>query len=407
MYLPALLLPLLGEPALAGLPSQTCSVAQACQAHNNLISAVAGVETVAECRELCADSKDCNIISYFGQGSSPFQNYCMLFTNCKTLHDCSNCWSEEKVCFNSCDNNLEFVFDSALEILTDVGDEPACLLSCKANPACTLFTHYSSVDPNYPNLCVLQSGLPGPLQPCDHCRTGVPDCSNANYSCSFSVGADDTPTSSYKFSETGTPTTVTVSPLAVLVDGCELTVVAIGGGGSSANGGGGSGYVASRTVPASALLLEVVVGGPGQGSTLHTGMGEEVVSAAPGEDGKGYGGEYFGGAGYSGGGGGMDNRADNDGGWDGGDAPGEWGGGGSGLDLSSISLAEFTISPGVAGKGALFEDQAFGGGGGGVKVDGEGPHDYEMDGEGYGGGGSGFANGVPGLVLLEIKEKQS
>ena len=86
MYITYLLLALLAGSTLAGLPSHTCSVAQACEIHQNLISALAGVETVAECKQLCTDSKDCNIISHFGPNSSPFHNYCMLFSNCSTLH---------------------------------------------------------------------------------------------------------------------------------------------------------------------------------------------------------------------------------------------------------------------------------------------------------------------------------
>ena len=55
---------------MTGLPSQTCSVPQACEAHgNNLISAVAGVNTVVECRQLCRGIENL-LISYFGPKSS-------------------------------------------------------------------------------------------------------------------------------------------------------------------------------------------------------------------------------------------------------------------------------------------------------------------------------------------------
>ena len=41
----------LSASVMTGLPSQTCSVRQACEAHgDNLISAVAGVNTLAECK---------------------------------------------------------------------------------------------------------------------------------------------------------------------------------------------------------------------------------------------------------------------------------------------------------------------------------------------------------------------
>ena len=181
---------------MAGLPSQTCSVPQACEAHgNNLISAVAGVNTLAECKQLCSDIESCNLISYFGPNGSPFQSYCMMFINCSVLHDCPDCWSEDKLCFESCDIEMQGkLFDNALEIITDVPDEQSCLLSCKKNPDCRFFTHYSSRDLNYPGLCFLQRELSGPLTACEHCRTGANDCTDI---CSFSVGSDDTPLTSF------------------------------------------------------------------------------------------------------------------------------------------------------------------------------------------------------------------
>ena len=64
---------------------------------------------------------------------------------------------------------------------------------------------------------------------------------------SFLVGMDATPRTSYKFDTIGA-TTVTISPVALL-EGCKLTVVAVGGGGAV------SGRVASRTFSASAGLF--------------------------------------------------------------------------------------------------------------------------------------------------------
>ena len=67
---------------MAGLPSHTYSVPQACDAHRtNLISAVAGVNTVAECKQL-------------------YRNFVI---NCSVLRDCPDCLSEDKLCFESCD----------------------------------------------------------------------------------------------------------------------------------------------------------------------------------------------------------------------------------------------------------------------------------------------------------------
>ena len=388
---PALLLPLLAGSVMAGLPSQTCSVPQACEAHgNNLISAVAGVNTLAECKQLCSDMESCNLISYFGPGSSPFQSYCMMFSNCSVLHDCPDCWSEDKVCFESCDKEVEGkLFDNALEVITDVPDEPTCLLSCKENPACRFFSHYSSLEENYPGLCVLQRELSGPLTACEHCRTGISDCSDmTDSSCSFLVGSDDTPLSSFIFTESGTNTTVTISPLAQLL--CELNVVAVGGGGAGRYAGGGSGNVSNIKVPLNFPQLIVRVGGPGENSIIAT-PDQLLLSASQGGDGSG----SRGGDGYSGGGYGAD------GGEDGGDGPGQYGGQGSGLDLSSITLQSFSITPGAGGK-ALGQR---GGGGGGVLANGVGPNRNNTNsGEGYG-GGRGYESSDtdgPGIVLMEI-----
>ena len=305
-------------------------------ADENLISAVAGINTVAECRQLCRDIEDCNVISHFGPNSSPFHSYCLMFSNCTVLHDCPDCWSKDKVCFDSCDNQVNGeVFDNALEIITDVPDEPTCLLRCKENPACEFFTHNTGVDLNYPDLCVLQSELAGPLTACEHCRTGVSDCSD--HSCSFVVGSDDTPLSSFMFTESAITTTLTISLMDQLL--CELNVVAVGGGGSGYKGGGGSGYISTISLPLPFPQLVVRVGGPGEESTIGT-PDQLLLSASPGGDGGG----HYGGDGFCGGGSGSPGAL---GGEDGGDGLGSGGGQGSGLDLSSIHLLNFSLSPGA------------------------------------------------------------
>lgn len=81
---------------------------------------------------------------------------------------------------------------------------------------------------------------------------------------------------------------------------------------------------------------------------------------------------------------------------------------GSGLDLSTISLTNFNLSPGAGGKPELKSGSYSSGGGGGILVDGHGPHGSVYAGEGYGGGGY-FDNSHhgPGLILMEIKKNQS
>ena len=236
-----------------------------------------------------------------------------------------------------------------------------------------------------------------PTDPCDDWRNV------SRGLCTFYVGADDTPLTSYQFSQTGN-TNLSILALA----DCELTVVAVGGGGYADIGGGGSGYVVRSSLPVLTSALVVRVGGRGETSSLQTTDGETVIAAPPGGNGN----YYDGGAGYSGGGGGSFTFRGGDGGADGGDGTestsGEPGGAGSRLDITSLSSLQFSLSPGLGGKGSGVESGGEGGGGGGgVMVGGSGPQETVYDGQGYGGGGS-YQGGHPGpgLVLLEIKLKQ-
>ena len=228
----------LNEALNASLPSKTCSVAQACDADRHLLFNVSGINTVAECKELCVVNMKCNFISYFGPESSTLRNHCMLFSSCETLHNCSDCFSEDKRCFNSCDTKVEAgEIDNALKIITDVPDEPTCLLHCQENAACRFFTYYTSQNLSY--LCVLQSELSLPMRSCQHCRTGVPDCRNSTGGlCTFSIGADTRLVTSHMFNKWGN-TKVNIFTLG----NCELTVVAVGGGGEAGFVGGGAGYL--------------------------------------------------------------------------------------------------------------------------------------------------------------------
>ena len=404
LLLTALLVSCSCHHAFAGpaLPSQTCSVSQGCEVHqDNLIQDLEGVELVEECRQLCSDSSECNMFSHFGATSSPLPNHCILLRSCPNLHDCEDYQTESRVCFGSCNEQFEGkVMENELETIIDAVDEPSCLQSCQQNAACSHYTFYTAEDANYPSMCLLLSGLLGPVTSCEHCRTGKPDCSTPD--CSFSVGSDAAMQTSFMFTES------TGIAVAALGD-CEVTVLAVGGGGSGNYAGGGSGFVASATAPVASSQLYASVGGSGQESSLKSvgwgGVGEwTVVEAAPGGDGT----NYDGGAGYSGGGAGFGDYIYGNGGLDGGDGEdgdGKGHGGvGSGLDISSISLASFVLSPGVGGEKHYYNTNHFGGGGGGVLVDGEGPQETQYDGEGYG-GGRGWSEGKPGpgVVLMEVK----
>ena len=403
----------------AGFPTDPCWLEdKACViGPDNLLSSLLEVPDVATCRQLCQDNQGCSFFSYFGPESFPLKKLCLLLSSCDSLHPCEDCRTEEISCFTPCGFQVQGeITDNLLDIITGVPTEIDCKFNCSAKPDCNVYTYFNTEDVNFPSLCFLLSQLVQPVQHCDHCSTGWPDCRNTTGEiCAFSVGADNTGLTSYKFTETGD------TPVNILSLGdCELTVVAVGGGGGSADnyrgGAGGSGYVVVSstivTVPASELLVRV--GGPGQLTSMETSEGETIVTAQHG--GHGSDDYHYGGAGYSGGGGGgyssgaggYSSGAGGEGGEDGGDggdssdgALGS-GGAGSGLNISSIIMEIFSLSPGAGGK----RDGRYGGGGGGILVDNSGPQETEYDGQGYGGGGGGYHNNPgPGLVLLEIKPK--
>merc|ERR1712050_783494 len=112
-----------------------------------------------------------------------------------------------------------------------------------------------------------------------------------------------------------------------------------------------------------------------------TAAGETIVRAHPGK----YGGSRDGGDGYSGGGAGSLHIADIGGnggsnGGDGQDSSDGPGGKGSGLDISTIALEHFKLTPAAGGDYHV----SCGGGGGGVLVDGQGPHNGGSYGAGAG-----------------------
>ena len=399
-------LALASSPPLAtncSIEGQTCGIGQ-----DNLLTSYAGVESLQECEALCIDNLDCEFITHFGPDSFPLRNYCKLFSECGNLTDCQGCITAVEICFEQCGQNLEGLLEeNVLEIIPGVEDELSCKACCRNEPDCSAYTYHDNSDLVLPGICFILTAIQGPLQPCKHCSTGYPDCRNITGGyCTFSVEAQETALTSYQF--TGISNTTVSINLAL--GNCELTVVAVGGGGDHSGGftsygAGGSGYVASTSLMPSPLSRFVVrVGGPGELSSLETSEGQTVITAQPGKDGS----NYNGGAGYSGGGAGTSNNfyPSGDGGEDGGDGDdgyaGYPGGRGSGLDISTIQLQQFSLTPGRGGV------HLFGGGGGGIMVDGSGPQASENAGQGYGGGGAygGGDNPGPGLVLLEMKPKQ-
>ena len=72
------------------------------------------------------------------------------------------------------------------------------------------------------------------------------------------------------------------------------------------------------------------------------------------------------------------------------------------IDVAAFPLEHHELSPGAAGLG----NTSGGGGGGGVLVNSIGPVSGNGHGKGFGGGGGGSDHsGLPGMILIEIKQK--
>jgi hypothetical protein len=230
--------------------------------------------------------------------------------------------------------------DNLLQFRPNLAEEGECFFACAALESCRYYLHFNLTDPSNPASCFLLSGLQEPLEPCDHCRTGASNCSNA---CSLQQ-EPGAPTPGLLLS---TPGTVTVQVIAL--GSCPpLTALVVGGGGKGYNGGGGSGYIIAENLTVErSITVEVRVGGPREESSVT--LGSRVVRAGPGEDGCDGSSYWGGGAGYRGGGG-VGFSKGGDGGTDGG--AGEAGSGssyhgpggaGSGVEVAGIPVRGFLL----------------------------------------------------------------
>jgi len=418
---------------------------QACVANENLIEAFPGVTTIEECKKLCTDNADCQVITHFGPENYPFRNMCMIFRNCSKQNSCKDCRTEAKTCFQNCNVKLDGPVTDNLGILTNVAEESDCLLNCEKNPSCKFYTYYTARDSKNPKLCVLLRDIVGPVQPCYNCHTGFPACKNIHAdACHFTVEDSDTSVKAYKFTNTSQAANV-YFPAEFLFPSCQVTILAMGGGGDgySMHGGGGGCITTAALSSLSSKHLKVNVGAGGNESSVstiqptHTAYGRphrifpnspyplrpygnhmpsSLASGKQCSTQENHAGHQSlevcpaplivrapAGARSSNGGTFSPNC-----GTDGGSAGGILGtykdpsGRGSGVNISNITLENFQLTPGAGGAG----NGSYGGGGGGLLVDGEGPHPFSslFDGQGYGGGKSVAGDSAhPGIVIIEVK----
>jgi len=415
---------------------------QACVANENLIEAYPGVTNIEECKKLCTDNAECQVITHFGPDNYPFRNMCMIFRNCSKQTTCKDCRTEAKTCFQNCNVKLDGPVTDNLGIITNVAEESDCLLSCEKNPSCKFYTYYTARDRSNPKLCVLLSDIVGPVQPCYNCHTGFPACKNIHAdACHFKVEDSETSVKGYKFTNTSEVANV-YFPAELLFPSCQVTILAMGGGGEgySIHGGGGGCITTAVLLFLPSKHLRVNVGAGGKESSvstiqpakaahgrriynlnipypiIQTDRSSSLASGAQCSTQENYTGHQSlqvcpapllarapAGARSSNGGTFSPNC-----GTDGGSAGGILGtykdpsGRGSVVNISNITLEHFQLTPGAAGTG----NGSYGGGGGGLLVDGEGPQTFSslFDGQGYGGGKSVAGDSAhPGIVIIEVK----
>merc|ERR1719402_1935638 len=160
--------------ALAGLSSDSCMVeGEACLVEGDtMLATIPGIPDVATCRQ-----------------------HCQVFRSCRGRHGCRDCRTEARACYNTCAADLQgAIGENDLEVITGVTAEVDCKLHCSANPACGVYTYFDTSHPHYPGLCFLLTEVLEPIEPCEHCRTGFPDCGAASGDgCSFTTGSDPAP----------------------------------------------------------------------------------------------------------------------------------------------------------------------------------------------------------------------
>ena len=380
--------------------------------------------TWQECSVLCQDEVRCVAFNFFGLGSDFYpRSSCLLFSACERKAACNDCviGTNQDDCTCSIDYYGEIDKSNFVEAVASVPDEVTCKNFCSKATHCAFYTYYNSQHPYQPEVCILlsnpgieksqidnsrrgKSGLQSSAKKCDNCKTGPVSC-EINQECKVALLTSNDQAHPYIFAESNhTKVTLVTGEKSCFR---EMRVLAIGGGGSSGfRSGGGSGHPELNLLQLRSNETLSLTVGPGI-ETMIEKDGVELLIGAKGQNGN----DAKGGDGYSGGGAGFDkSNTGKDGGSDGSDghsSGGILGGKGSGLDLTTLNMARFVLTPGKAGTG--FKN--FGGGGGGILVNGKRPQDgrNRYDGEGFGGGRGASKNygyskpiGFPGCVLIEI-----
>jgi len=392
--------------AVAADPSITCfQDSQKCEVSSDNLIEVFVETTWEECSLLCQDNLSCLAFNFFGPDSDFHQhNSCLLLSSCTRKLACRDCVIGVSQDDCTCSIKFEGVVDSSdfVGMVASVEDEASCKSLCLRTAECNVYTYYNKYDPYEPEMCVLLSnaGMQQSALACNNCATGPASCQAAQ-KCQAAVLTDGA-TNQFVFARCQVPGASCLTSTATLVSrekDCYLDAkaLAIGGGGeySRAGGGGaaGSGYVEFGVLRVKANeTLDLKVGWEeGETSSVERD-GQVLLLATAGHAGS----TTTGGDGYSGGG--SNSGEGGEDGGDGDDHGSHKGGHGSGLDIGSVNMTKFTLSPGKGGG----TNGGAGGGGGGVIVNGEKPSSNQYQGEGFGGGDSYTTVALSGCVLIEV-----
>ena len=115
---------------------------------DNVISIDNRVSTVVQCRQLCHDEPAFVFLTFYGPDSFPFFDTCVLYSSCKDLYPCENCFTEESSClpvdFQVCCSSVESrLGDNMLQFLANVEDEAKCKGKCSEVDGCAFYSYHN------------------------------------------------------------------------------------------------------------------------------------------------------------------------------------------------------------------------------------------------------------------------
>jgi len=123
-----------------------------------------GIQSVAtpnECRIICADSSECDSVTWYSGESGPHGgDYCELFASPDPQKEaaCENCTSGPDSCVCSGAYTCSLDNDQLVDLIFDVSSELRCAEMSFENADCEYYSWYSPESPTLKNTCALLRG---------------------------------------------------------------------------------------------------------------------------------------------------------------------------------------------------------------------------------------------------------